>query len=151
MAMPSIVPNVPILLDRARTLRFDRRAVFTAERELSRLWQAPRTFYSAVLAVIQAVADSQIERLNLNDIAIMLWQGLLYDDPTLTLEQVQEMLPYFDMAAMVPICAALLEAWNIAAQPATPATEEATSGEAADPLAPSPGAASGALSGASSG
>lgn len=148
--MPSIVPTVPLILDRARSLRFDRRAVFTAERELSRLWQTPRTFYSAMLSVIGAVSDGQIERLNLNDIAILLWQGLLYDDPMLTLEQVQDLLPTFDMGAMVPICAALLQAWNIAAQPATPPQDAAPSAEAPDPLAPSPGPGSGALSAVSS-
>jgi hypothetical protein len=150
--MPSIIPNVPILLDRARTLRFDRRAVFTAERELAKLWQTPKTFYGAMISVIQAVSESRIEGLNLNDIAVVLWQGLLYDDPMLTLEQVQDMLPTFDMAAMVPICAALLDAWNIAAQPATttPPEETVAAEEPGDPLAPSRGSASGALSGVNS-
>jgi hypothetical protein len=144
--MPSVVPTVPITLDRPRHLRFDRRAVFASEVELTRLWQQPRTFYSAMQTMMRAIVENEAWMLNLNDIAVLVWQGLRHEDPALTLEDTQELLPYLDLAAMVPICGALLEAWNVASQPAPGTTPAAQEAEDRDPLAASTGSNSGALS-----
>lgn len=131
MADESIVPPVPLDLDRRRHLRFGKRAVFRAEKALCDFW-GKRT---NILTVLFDAAG-----LTLNDIAILLWQGLLHEDPTLTLEQVQGMVTVENVTTIVE---ALYRSWNDASQDAADATE-ALNGT--DPLAmamPSPGASSG--------
>lgn len=147
--MPSVVPLIPVHLDRERTLRFDRRAVFTAERELTRLWGTPTTFYGSMVELMDAIATGQVGKLSVNTIAVLVWQGLLHESPTLTLDETQDLLPYLDLLAMVQICGALLQAWNVATQPAEPSSEAA--GGTNGPLASLTGSPSGALSVGNSG
>ena len=78
--MPSLVPSVPLVLDRERHLRLDNAALFRAERELSKLW-------SRKVSVLQTLIDP--ETLGLNDLSILLWCGLLHEDADLSLSQVQ--------------------------------------------------------------
>lgn len=142
--MPSVVPLIEITLDRLRHLRLDRRAVFVAEQELTRLWGVPSTFYAAMLDLMNTVSAGQIGGLNLNTMAILIWQGLLHESPDLTLEQVQDILPYQDIVKMFELAGALLNAWNVATTPPPNTPQEANG--TTDPLPPSTGLASGVLS-----
>jgi hypothetical protein len=119
--MPSLVPLIPITLDRPRQLRLDNRAIFQAERELSRLWEKRCSLFN-VLA----------NDLGLNDLSVILWQALLHEDPRLTLADVQNEL--MDMAKLPEIIDAVLQAWNAATTPAiTGASANGEVGET-DPL-----------------
>jgi hypothetical protein len=126
--MPSIVPLIPIDLDRRRHLRLDNRALFQSEMELSRLWNRRIN----VLSVIMDGAN-----LTLNDLAVLLWQGLIYEDPTLTLAQVQDLMDFGKIPAIVD---AIIQAWNAATEPAEPV---ATGGSQTDGPLPSTGDSSG--------
>jgi hypothetical protein len=119
--MPSVVPLIPITLDRPRHLRLDNRAIFQAERELSRLWEKRCSLFN-VLAT----------DLGLNDLSVILWQALLHEDARLTLAIVQNEL--MDMAKLPEIIDAVLQAWNAATAPAVP--DASVNGEASlmDPL-----------------
>ncbi|HEX6827138.1 MAG TPA: hypothetical protein VF077_12545 [Nitrospiraceae bacterium] len=147
--MPSVVPLIPITLDRLRHIRFDRRAVFTAELELTRLWGVPSTFYSAMLTLMNSCAAGEISGLNLNTLSILTWQGLLHESPELSLEQTQDMLPFQDVVRMFELAASLLNAWNVATVAPAGTPQEANG--TADPLAPLTGSSSGVWSAANSG
>jgi hypothetical protein len=126
---------VPLQLDRLRHLRLTNRAILRAERELSTLW-GKRCSLFEILS----------ESLGVNDLSVILWQGLLHEDPRLTLEYVQEHL--MDMRRLSAIMIAVLDAWNAATAPAAP-PDVPQNGEA--PVGPfattSPGSPSGALPG----
>ena len=131
--MASIVPLIPIVLDRERHLRMTNRALLQAERALCDFWGTKRN----ILAVLMDGST-----LTLNDIAIVLHQGLLHEDPSLTLEQVQDLMTVDKVAACLD---AITRAWNVATEPAEPSppTGGATS---EDPLSlASSGHASGAM------
>jgi hypothetical protein len=143
--MPDLIPMTPIDLDRPRQLYFDHRAVRQSEIELTRRWGQPRTFYSAMLGLVSAVATGMVGDLSLTDLTVLLWQGLMRDDPALTFETVEAALPYYTPVALGPYVVTLLEAWTAVSPPAQP--QMPTEGEAAapDPLDGSTGNASGPL------
>jgi hypothetical protein len=129
--MPSVVPLIPITLDRPRHLRLSNAAIFQAEIELSKLWGKRCSLFNVLAS-----------DLGLNDLSVILWQALLHEDARLTLAIVQNEL--MDMAKLSEIIDAVLQAWNGATTPALPVT--ATNGEVieTDPLPHgSPGTTSG--------
>lgn len=131
--MPSLVPLIPITLDKPRALRLDNQALLLAERELSKLWERK-------LNILQVLLDA--ETLGLNDLCVLLWAGLRHEDPDLSLAQVQEAVSIQDY---IPLLQALFSAWNSATAPADGAPEGTPV-----PLAPaSPGSATGVLPGSS--
>ena len=107
--MPSVVPPIPIDLDRRRVLRMNNRAIFQSEIELTKLWNRKVNVLSVLVNADQT--------LTLNDIAIFLWQALLDEDPSLTLPEVQDMM---DVTKLDVIVTAILQAWNVATAPAEP-------------------------------
>jgi hypothetical protein len=117
--MPSVVPLIPLILDRERHLRMTNRALLHAERALCTFWGQKRN----ILAVLMDGST-----LTLNDIAIVLHQGLLWEDPTLTLEDVQDLMTLDKVQACLE---AITRAWNVATEPAEPQAGGATSD---DPL-----------------
>jgi len=129
LADDSIVPPVPIDLDRRRHLKLGKRAVFRAEKALGEFWGKRLNILTVLFST---------EGLTLNDIAILLWQGLLHEDPTLTLERVQDMMTLQNVSVIVD---AIFQAWNDATRPVDGAAEV---NGVRDPLAiPSPGEPSG--------
>ena len=133
--MPSLIPGIPIDLDRPRTVRLDNRAIFTCELELSKLWGKKLSFYTVL---------SDRETLGVNDLSVMLWQGLRHEDAALTLAEVQEFLPLWKLPSIVTV---LFQAWNAATEdPDAPAPAHSDTG-GDDPLAPSPGGTSGGVRG----
>ena len=141
---PSIIPSVAVQLDRPRHLRFDRQAVFDAERELYRTWGREMTFFEAVRGLALVLVEGDMSRLSLNNIAVLMFCGCKHEDPGLTLPQVQAALPYNDPPALLPLVAQILEAWQAQSPPAPETPQEAR--ETSDPLAASTGSPSGALS-----
>jgi len=103
--MPRHTPLIPIELDHPRHIRLDMQAIFQAERAMCLLWQKPVN----ILALFS-------ETLTLNDMAILLHQGLLHEDPTLTLSDVQDLMTFDKLSA---IMTAIFDAWNAATQSAT--------------------------------
>ena len=128
--MPSLTTAVPIDLDRRRYLRLDNRAMFQCEVELSRLWNKK-------ISLFHLLADT--DALGLNDLSVLLWMGLVHEDPTLTLVQTQELM---DFAQLPLLITAILQAWNNATMPAVSSPAAGEGGD--DPLAVlSPGPHSG--------
>jgi hypothetical protein len=129
--MPSLITPIPIDLDRRRHVLLTNKAIFGAERELSKLWGKHCSLYEVLS-----------ETLGLNDMAIILWQGLLHESPTLNLEQVQDMIDFREIPALLTV---ILQAWNAATLPA----EVAQDGVSPDSPFASPRPSPGSLSGAS--
>jgi len=127
--MPQLTPLVPITLDRNRALRLDMRAIFQAERAMCALWNRPVNILTLF---------GTMEAMTLNDLAVLLHQALLYDDPTLTLEQTQDLMRFDQLPA---IMTALFEAWNLATRPAT---DERQEDDQDSPFSGFPGVPSGA-------
>lgn len=142
--MSELLPDFPVTLDKPRLLRLDHRMVRRTELALTRLWAEPRTFYSAMAGLVQAVATGEPGKISVNDLAVLLWQGCLRDDPALTLETVEDALPVFAPVDLIPFVVTLLDAWQ-AVSPPPPAAPVAEDVARDDPLAASTGSATGAL------
>jgi|SRR5262252_5858349 len=125
--MPRVTPEVPIILDRPRHLRLDNRAIFSAEKELSALWGKKVSLFTVLGS----------GELGLNDLSVLLWQGLRHEDPGLTLERVQDLMDMSDLPGLIE---KVLASWNAATTPAEPRQET--------PDAPFPNGSSGPASGA---
>ena len=126
----SVVPLVPLALDKPRHLRLDIAALCNAERDLSDFWGKDLSVYAALLEV----------PIRVNDLCIIVLHGLRHEDPTLSLPEVRGMLNH----STIPVVfQAVTDAWTKATQAAEPG---GTAEEAAvsDPLSTS-------LTGASSG
>jgi hypothetical protein len=112
VAMESVVPGVPITLDRVRHLRLDIQALIRAERDMSDLWGKKTSVYGVLLDV----------PIGINDLCILVHRGLQWEDPTLNFPQVQELL---NRATMTTIFQAVTDAWTKATRAAeSSATEE---------------------------
>ena len=105
--MDSVVPLIPITLDKVRHLRFDARAMAGAERALGEFWGTSLSIYAALTNI----------PLRVNDIAIMLLYALRHEDPRLTQEEVFRLM---DCVPIADIMTALTEAWTWAARAANP-------------------------------
>jgi hypothetical protein len=147
MAEPRIVPLIDITLDKPRHLLFDRHAVKRIELMLSQIWDREYTFYQALRLCAEMLQDNDLSKLSFINVSILLWAGCLHEDPTLTLAQVEEALPYTDPSLLIPYIGPILQAWQ-AASPTPPPVQE-QNGEVVDdnPLDASPGSSSGVLSG----
>jgi len=144
--MPSIVALVPIELDKPRQLLFTRAAVKNIELALTRIWGRDYTFFEGVRRLSEMLLDNDLSKLSYINISVMLHQGCLHEDPTLTLAQVEEALPYADPTGLIPYVGLILQAWSHASPQAA---VDAVTAEAVDtdPLAGSTGASSGPLNG----
>ncbi len=148
--MPRIIELIPVVLDKPRNLLFDRRAVKQIERTLTAIWGHEYTFYQALRLCAEVLQDNDLSKLSYINVSVMLWQGAVHEEPTLTLETVEEALPYLDPSLLIPYLGPILQAWQ-AASP-TPPPVPAMNGEVADsnPLDGSSGRPSGVLSGSAS-
>jgi len=144
--MPSIIPLVDVTLDKPRHLLFTRAAVKNIELALTRIWGRDYTFFEAVRRLSEMLLDNDLSKLSYINIAVLLHQGCLHEDPALTLTQVEESLPYADPTGLIPYVGLILQAWSHASPQVVveAVTAEATD---SDPLAESTGASSGPLNG----
>jgi hypothetical protein len=113
----SIVPLIPIMLDRQRFLRLDISALCNAERDLSDFWGKKTSVYSVLLDV----------PIGINDLSILVLHGLRHEDPTLSLGEVKGMLNHTTVAIVLN---AVTDAWMKATQAAAPTEGDA---DPADP------------------
>jgi hypothetical protein len=116
--MDSVVPLIPLKLDKERYLRLDIGALCNAEMDLIAHWGKDMSVYDALLHT----------PIRLNDLAILVLHGLRHADPTLSLPEVKGMLNH---AAMPDVLEAVTLAWTKANQTALGAEEGVTA--AADP------------------
>jgi hypothetical protein len=84
--MTTIAPMIPLTLDKPRNLRLTNRALMAAELRLGELYKDRRVAIMDVVA--QAVKGGGIATTTL---VVLLHQGLLHEDPTLTEDQVADM------------------------------------------------------------
>src|SRR5262245_47713843 len=131
--MPTVVPLIDVTLDKPRHLLFDRRAIKAIELELSRIWGHEYTFFQAVRRLSEMLLDNDLSKLSYINIATMLHQGCLHEDPTLTLAQVEEALPYADPVGLIPYASLILQAWQAASPPPPPHANDREAAES-DPL-----------------
>ena len=118
----SIVPLIPLALDKPRFLRLDIAALCNAERDLSDFWGKKTSVYACLLEV----------PISVNDLSIIVLHGLRHEDPTLSLGEVKGMLNH---STIPVIYQAVTDAWTKATQ----AAELSSAGEdaPADPLSTS--------------
>ena len=109
--MDSIVPLIPLRLDRERHLRLDARAMRNAEIDLGVLWGKDMSIYAALTNV----------PLRINDIGVLLYWALKHEDPRLTQDEVWALM---DHAPIADIMSALTDAWTWAARAANPVAED---------------------------
>jgi hypothetical protein len=150
--MPRIVPLTPIDLDKPRQLLFDREAVFTIGDLLTQLTGTEMTFLSGLFELDEARQDVKtILSYSLRKLSIYLWQGLRHEDPALTLEQVQDAMPYTDAVGLMALMQKVITAWNATSPALAPGQEPVQGGtEDVAPLAASTGNDSGPLNGLAS-
>ena len=108
----SIVPLIPLALDKPRHLRLDIAALCNAERDLSDFWGKKTSVYACLLEV----------PISVNDLSIIVLHGLRHEDPTLSLPEVKGMLNH----STIPVVfQAVTDAWTKATQAAEPGAAEA--------------------------
>ena len=107
MTDPSVVPLVPLMLDKQRYLRLDINALCQAELDLAAFWQKDMSVYDALLQ----------NPIRLNDLAILVLHGLRHADPTLSLPEVKGMLNH---STVPTILQAVTDAWTKATAAADP-------------------------------
>jgi hypothetical protein len=103
----SLVPLVPIILDKPRHLRLDISALCNAERDLSEFWGKKTSVYAVLLDMPMGI----------NDLSILVLHGLRHEDPTLSLPEVRGMLNH---SSIPVIFQAVTDAWTKATQSAEP-------------------------------
>jgi hypothetical protein len=147
--LPRAVPLIPVDLDRRRHFLIRKRDVRQAELVFAQEIGTPRTFLDALLQLLSALQQDpatqtmpNVTSLSVTNLCVLTWLALRHEDPTLTLEDVEEMLPVFDLPAMMTLATKLFEAWQ-AQTPPPPATAEAPA--TPGPLALSTGPATGPL------
>lgn len=104
---PSIVPLIPLQLDKLRYLRLDINALCQAERDLSDFWGKKTSVYAVLLDV----------PIGINDLSILVLHGLRHEDPTLSLPEVRGMLNH---TTIPEVFQAVTDAWTKATQAAEP-------------------------------
>jgi hypothetical protein len=124
----SVVPLVPLMLDRQRHLRLDIAALCNAERDLSDFWGKKTSVYAVLLEV----------PIGINDLSILVLHGLRHEDPTLSLPEVRGMLNHTTIPVVFQ---AVTDAWTKATQAAEPSTGDTT------PADPQPALSTGGSSG----
>ena len=122
--MPSVIPLIPIDLDKPRSLRFDHAAVITAERELTQFWGRDYTFFEALQKLLDFLSTGALGKLSMANLGILVWQGCRHDDPHLTLAQVQAAMPHIgDAGSIIALVGKVLEAWQAGSPPVEVANE----------------------------
>ena len=134
---------ISITLDKPRTLFFPRKMVKRAERELTKAHERDYTFYEALRGLTQFLLEDDWTKLSFTSLALLLWLGCVHEDEQLTLETVEEALPYGNPRDLIPYVVALLQAWQAVTPSMQDIPEEAPT--QADPLDGSPGRTSGPL------
>lgn len=94
MRTENLAPMVPIELDKPRNLVFDNEAMIQIEDKLPGESTFDVKFWQNISA---------------KKARVILWAGLLYEDPSLTLDQVKAMLRGKNFA---PVIKKILEAWG---------------------------------------
>jgi len=125
----SIVPLIPLQLDKPRHLRLDIAALCNAERDLSDFWGKKTSVYACLLDV----------PISINDLSIIVLHGLRHEDPTLSLPEVKGMLNHSTIPVLYQ---AVTDAWTKATQAADPSAEGDTA-PSDPPPTPSTGDSSG--------
>jgi hypothetical protein len=108
----SIVPQIDVQLDRPRHLRFRKRDVRQAEVVFEQELGKPRTFLTALLQLMETMQAGEPAALSTTNITVLYWLGLRHEDPTLTLEDVEDLLPLTSPAELVGLVVKLFEAWQ---------------------------------------
>jgi hypothetical protein len=121
-AVPRPVPLIPIELDKMRHLLIRKRDVRQAEQVFQQETGAERTFFSALLQLMDALQRNEPWALSTMNLTVLLWLSLRHEDPTLTLEDVEDLLPLLSPGDLVPLALKLFEAW----QAQTPTVPEGT-------------------------
>jgi hypothetical protein len=133
---PHLDHPIPIDLDKPRHLLFENLALLQAEAELCKFWGRPINLVRLLM---------EVESITLNDLAILVWQGCLWEDPSLTLTDVRKAMDPLKYGVLLT---AVYAAWNAATAPAEPVPE----GQDPGPFASvSPGSGTGALPASNSG
>lgn len=127
------VQNTPIEINgETYQLRYDFTAFRKAEIELTKFWGQRTTIPGLLGSIFNNTEDTQIlsDKISVSDVCVLLWCGLLHDDPTLTLETVANGLELADLATVLPVIIEAIGKSMSKAQPETaqeqPAKNEET-------------------------
>lgn len=129
---PSIVRQIDVTLDRPRHLLFRKRDIRQAEVVFEQELGKPRTFFTALMQLMEVLQQGDVAGLSTNNITVLYWLGLRHEDPTLTLEDVEDLLPLSVPAELIPLVTKLFEAWQ--AQTPPPPEESSEVPPEASPL-----------------
>jgi hypothetical protein len=140
-----LVESVPIELDKTRHLKFTNRAMMAAEREINKqrgasVAERVAIDYLMIAAARQGLSGAGSFPRDL--VTVMIWAGLLREDPSLTVEQVVDLIDRSPLSRG-KILDCLWEAYQSAASKTLASAEEPEGGDP-PPLAQPPGSNSGA-------
>jgi len=98
-----VVQTTPFMLEKERHLLYNWNAFMKAELELTKLKGKPTTALEVFRSMaIFADGDTvDFTKVSLTDLLILIWSGLLHEDPKLTLEKVGDNLLFADLSRVI--------------------------------------------------
>ncbi len=130
-------PEVEIVLDRPRLWRLDWNTIAELQ-ELGYDYMDPQ-FVASLRSEKDPEGNAVPKRNQLKFIRALIWAGLVWEDPGLTITQVGAMLPLFG-GGIEYLSQKISQAWEAASPPAEPSSEAVS-----DPLAETPAPAASAV------
>lgn len=99
----AVIQTTPFMLEKERHLLYNWNAFMKAELELSKLKGKPTTALEVFRSMaIFAEGDTvDFTKISLTDLLILVWAGLLHEDPKLTLEKVGDNLLFTDLSRVI--------------------------------------------------
>src|SRR5262245_11592391 len=93
-SIPRAIPLIELVLDRPRHLLIRKRDVRQAEIVFEQETGKPGTFAHALWQMVQCLQPDQDPMLlSMTNACVLTWLALRHEDPTLTLEDVEDLLP----------------------------------------------------------
>lgn len=103
-----VVQTIPIMLDKERHLLYTWAAFSKAELELKKLKGVPTTALEVFknltsLNTVDEHGNTEVDftKVSMTDLLVLVWAGLLHEDPKLTLEKIGDNLLFSDLSRVL--------------------------------------------------
>jgi hypothetical protein len=98
-----VVQTIPFMLEKERHLLYNWNAFMKAELELTKFKGKPTTALEVFrdMAIFTDGETVDFTKVSLTDLLILVWSGLIHEDPKLTLDKVGDNLLFADLSRVI--------------------------------------------------
>jgi hypothetical protein len=98
-----VVQTIPFMLEKERHLLYNWNAFMKAELELTKIKGTPPTALEVFKNMAMFVDNETVDftQISLTDLLILVWSGLIHEDPKLTLDRVGDNLLFADLSRVI--------------------------------------------------